>query len=50
MKVAADLNNMSWKIRPEEIHLETGRSVGSKLALQKLNEVNYGYFNLSKPT
>ncbi|XP_049817184.1 atrial natriuretic peptide receptor 1 [Aethina tumida] len=41
MKVAADLNNMSWKIRPEEIHLETGRSVGSKLALQKLNET-YG--------
>ncbi|CAH0550987.1 unnamed protein product [Brassicogethes aeneus] len=41
MKIAADLNNMSWRIRPEEIHLELGRSFGSKLALQKLTET-YG--------
>lgn len=39
MKITADLNNMSWRIRLEEIHLETGHSYGSKLALQKLSEV-----------
>ncbi|XP_045460026.1 atrial natriuretic peptide receptor 1 [Harmonia axyridis] len=38
MKKTADLNNMSWRIRPEDIILERGKSFGSKLALQKLNE------------
>ncbi|XP_023309722.1 atrial natriuretic peptide receptor 1 [Anoplophora glabripennis] len=41
MKTAADLNNMSWKIRPEEVNIEVGRHFGSKLALQKLSET-YG--------
>ncbi|XP_060517120.1 atrial natriuretic peptide receptor 1 [Cylas formicarius] len=38
MKIDADLNNMSWRIRPEEVILEAGRTFGSKLALQKLSE------------
>lgn len=41
MKATADLNNMAWRIRPEEVHLESGRTFGSKLALQKLSEVKY---------
>ncbi|KAG5890712.1 hypothetical protein JTB14_016542 [Gonioctena quinquepunctata] len=41
MKAAADLNNMSWRIRPEEVHLESGKTFGSKLAIQKLSET-YG--------
>ncbi|XP_050297580.1 atrial natriuretic peptide receptor 1 isoform X1 [Anthonomus grandis grandis] len=41
MKISADLNNMSWRIRPEDVILEPGRTFGSKLALQKLSET-YG--------
>lgn len=39
MRLAADLNNMSWKIRPEEILIEVGKTYGSKLGLQKITEV-----------
>ncbi|KAJ3648141.1 hypothetical protein Zmor_019964 [Zophobas morio] len=35
MRIAADLNNMSWRIRPEEVLIEIGKPFGSKLALQK---------------
>ncbi|RZC42287.1 Pkinase Tyr and/or ANF receptor domain containing protein [Asbolus verrucosus] len=41
MRIAADLNNMSWRIRPEEVIIEVGKPFGSKLALQKLTE-SYG--------
>lgn len=41
MKTAADLNNMSWRIRPEEVNIEAGKHFGSKLALQKLSEVPF---------
>ena len=39
MKIAADLNNMNWRIRPEEILLEVNRPYTSRLALQKPCEV-----------
>ena len=38
MQVTADLNNMSWRIRPEEVLLEVGKPFSSRLGLQK-NEV-----------
>ncbi|XP_076267348.1 atrial natriuretic peptide receptor 1 [Rhynchophorus ferrugineus] len=41
MKISADLNNMSWRIRPEEVILEPGKPFGSKLTVQKLSET-YG--------
>lgn len=39
MRLVADLNNMSWKIRPEEVHLDVGKPFGSKTGLQKITEV-----------
>lgn len=41
MRLAADLNNMRWKIRPEEVLLEVGRPFGSKTGLQKITEVDF---------
>ena len=38
MQVTADLNNMSWRVRPEEVLLEAGKPFSSRLGLQK-NEV-----------
>lgn len=38
MRLSADLNNMSWRIRPEEVLVE-GKPFGSKLGLQKINNV-----------
>ncbi|KAJ9597975.1 hypothetical protein L9F63_011176, partial [Diploptera punctata] len=35
MQVTADLNNMSWRIRPEEVLLEVGKPFSSRLGLQK---------------
>lgn len=41
MKLNNELNNMSWRVRPDEVLLEVGRLFGSKIGLQKLNfEVN----------
>lgn len=37
MKLNNELNNMSWRVRPEEILLEVGRMFGSKIGLQQLN-------------
>lgn len=43
MKLNNELNNMSWRVRPEEILLEVGRLFGSKIGLQQLNvEVDIG--------
>ncbi|XP_075215398.1 atrial natriuretic peptide receptor 1 [Lycorma delicatula] len=35
MRMAADLNNMSWRVRTEEVLLEIGKPFSSRLALQK---------------
>lgn len=37
MRLNNELNNMSWRVRPDEILLEVGRMYGSKVGLQKLN-------------
>lgn len=37
MKLNNELNNMSWRVRPDEVLLEVGRLYGSKMGLQKLN-------------
>lgn len=37
MKLNNELNNMSWRVRPDEVLLEVGRLHGSKVGLQKLN-------------
>lgn len=37
MKLNNELNNMSWRVRPDEVLLEVGRLFGSKMGLQKLN-------------
>lgn len=37
MKLNNELNNMSWRVRPDEVLLEVGRLFGSKIGLQKLN-------------
>lgn len=40
MRLSADLNNMTWRIRPEELLLEVGRPFSSKMNLeQALTEV-----------
>lgn len=42
MKLNNELNNMSWRVRPDEVLLEVGRLFGSRMGLQKLNfEVNW---------
>ncbi|RZF32953.1 hypothetical protein LSTR_LSTR000823 [Laodelphax striatellus] len=40
MRMTADLNNMSWKVKTEEVLLEMGKPFSSKLALQKNFESN----------
>lgn len=41
MRTYSEVNNMSWRVRPDDILLEVGRLFGSKTGLQKLNvEVN----------
>lgn len=37
LRLNSELNNMTWRIRPDEILLEVGRVFGSKMGLQKLN-------------
>ena len=37
MKLNNELNNMSWRVRPDDVLLEVGRLYGSKIGLQKLN-------------
>lgn len=50
-----ELNNMSWRVRPDDILLEVGRVYGSKIGLQKLNaevfeiELKYSASVSSKP-
>ncbi|XP_052131818.1 receptor-type guanylate cyclase gcy-28, partial [Frankliniella occidentalis] len=39
MKEAADLHNMSWRVRPEEVLLEVGKTFSSRLGLQKNSEM-----------
>ncbi|CAD7015388.1 unnamed protein product [Ceratitis capitata] len=41
MKLNNELNNMSWRVRPDEVLLEVGRLHGSKVGLQKLNVENF---------
>lgn len=42
MRTYTEVNNMSWRVRPDDILLEVGRLFGSKMGLQKLNvEVVY---------
>lgn len=42
MKINNELNNMSWRVRPDEVLLEVGRLFGSKMGLQKLNFDHFG--------
>lgn len=37
--MTADLHNMNWRVRPEEVLLEVGKPYTSRLALQKPAEV-----------
>lgn len=37
MRLNSELNNMAWRVKPEEILIEVGRLFGSKIGLQKLN-------------
>lgn len=40
LRLSADLNNMSWRIRPEELLIEVGRPFSSKINLhQALSDV-----------
>ena len=41
MKLNSELNNMSWRIRPDELLIEVGKMFGSKIGLQKLNYENF---------
>lgn len=43
VKEAADLHNMSWRVRPEEVLLEVGKTFSSRLGLQKNSEVSARY-------
>lgn len=37
MKVNHELNNMTWRVKPDEVLIEVGKLFGSKVGLQKLN-------------
>ncbi|XP_035776449.1 atrial natriuretic peptide receptor 1-like isoform X2 [Anopheles albimanus] len=41
MKLNSELNNMAWRVRPDEVLLEVGKMFGSKMGLQKLNYENF---------
>ncbi|KAL1114884.1 hypothetical protein AAG570_007708 [Ranatra chinensis] len=47
VRIAADLNNMSWRIRPEEIVLESGKPFSSLLAMQAFEVSEWCSFNSS---
>ncbi|XP_012220390.1 atrial natriuretic peptide receptor 1 isoform X3 [Linepithema humile] len=41
MRLSADLNNMSWRVRPEELLLEVGKQFSSKINLhQAISDMN----------
>lgn len=41
LRLSADLNNMSWRIRPEELLLEVGKPFSSKMNLhQAMSDIN----------
>ncbi|XP_012166238.1 atrial natriuretic peptide receptor 1 [Bombus terrestris] len=42
LRVSADLNNMSWRIRPEELLLEIGKPFSSKINLHQTIAENFG--------
>ena len=45
MRLSAELNNMTWRIRPEELLLEVGRPFSSKMNLQQaLSEVGFNKY------
>lgn len=46
LRLNSELNNMSWRIRPDEILLEVGRLFGSKMGLQKFT-VDFQQFGVN---
>lgn len=46
MKLNNELNNMSWRVRADEVLLEVGRLYGSKMGLQKLNVEVYSVLQI----
>jgi len=41
LRLSADLNNMSWRVRPEELLLEVGKQFSSKINLhQAISDAN----------
>lgn len=45
LRLSADLNNMSWRIRPEDLLLEVSKTFSSKINLhQVLSEPNVSFF------
>lgn len=41
LRLSADLNNMSWRVRPEELLLEVGKQFSSKINLhQAMSDAN----------
>ncbi|XP_072942663.1 atrial natriuretic peptide receptor 1 [Epargyreus clarus] len=39
MRIDAELNNMAWRVRPEEVLVEVGTGLGASPALHSINEV-----------
>lgn len=39
VRIDAELNNTSWRVRPEEVLVEVGTGLGSSPALHSINEV-----------
>jgi len=41
LRLSADFNNMSWRVRPEELLLEVGKQFSSKINLhQAISDAN----------
>lgn len=38
-RIDAELNNTSWRVRPEEVLVEVGTGLGASPALHSINEV-----------
>lgn len=38
-RIDAELNNMAWRVRPEEVLVEVGTGLGASPALHSINEV-----------
>ncbi|XP_070492916.1 atrial natriuretic peptide receptor 1 isoform X2 [Chironomus tepperi] len=46
LRLNSELNDMTWRVKPDDVLIEVGRLFGSKIGLQKLNYENFSITQL----